>query len=245
VDLTKRLAGKKQAKLTFRGSDKRGVGNMGAKIQFANAALVGAEPKLVRQFCAIPGDEALGNTDGLTIICRFRAGPIGKRQALYSRGKPFQYFAFLSEAGTITAGVFIGGTEFSAGTETTLQEGQEALFAFTHDGEKVRLYLDGQPEAEGEAPGPTDYVAGTVYLGSYFGESQFFGGSILDTKVYSRPLTPAEITAASAEPPGAEQATVTDGLEGWWREPARADIALEDLSDNGRNGTIYREWGAP
>jgi len=221
------------------------VGNMGAKIQFANAALVAAEPKLIRQFCAIPGDEALGNTDGLTIICRFRAGPIGRRQALYSRGKPFQYFAFLSEAGTITAGVFIGGTEFSASTKTALQEGEEAVFAFTYDGQKVRLYLDGRLDGEADAPGPTDYVAGTVYLGSYFGESQFFSGTILDTKVYSRPLTAEEVATASAEPPGAAQAAVADRLEGWWRAPTRADVALEDRSGNGHNGTIYREWAGP
>jgi hypothetical protein len=245
VDLTERLAGRKQAKLTFRGLDKRGVGNMGARIQFANAALVPTEPKLIRQFCAIPGDAALGKTDGLSIVCRLRAGSIGKRQALYSRGRPFQYFAFLSDTGTITAGVFIGRTEFSAGTQTALQAGQEAVFAFTYDGQKVRLYLDGRPEAEAEAPGPTDYVAGTVYLGSYFGESQFFSGSTRDTKIYSRSLTPQEVAAASAEPPGAEQAAVADGLEGWWREPTRTDVVLVDLSGNGRNGTIYREWAGP
>jgi hypothetical protein len=216
---------------------------MGARIQFANAALVGAEPKLVRQFCAVPGDEALGSREALTIICRFQTGPIGKRQALYSRGKPFQYFAFLSETGSITAGVFIGGTEFSGGTQTALKQGQEAVFAFAYDGGKVRLYLDGRPEAEAEALGPTDYVAGTVYLGSYFGESQFFDGTIRDTKVYSRALTPEEIAQASAEALDAAQPAVGEGLEGWWREPQAADIALADRSGNGRDGTIYRQWG--
>ncbi len=245
VDLTERLADSKQAKLTFRGFDKRGVGNMGAKIQFANAAFVAAEPKLVRQLVAIPGDEGLGSTDGLTVFCRFRTGPIGRRQALYSRGKPFQYFAFLSETGSVTAGVFIGGTEFSAGTETMLKEGQEAVFAFTYDGEKIRLYLDGRQEGEEEAPGPSDYVAGTVYLGSYFAESQFFSGSLLDTRIYSRALTPEEIPQASAEPAGGDRPAIPEGLEGWWREPGQGDVALEDLSGNERSGTIYREWAAP
>ncbi|MGQ9731733.1 MAG: LamG domain-containing protein [Candidatus Zipacnadales bacterium] len=170
--------------------------------------------------------------EAFTVISRFRSRPLRHRQALYSRGKPFQYFAYINETGQITAGVFIRGQEVSATTQSAVQPGHEGTFASTYNISHLRLYLNGHQEAEVSAVGPTDYVAGTVYIGSYFGTSHFFKGTIAETLIYDRALSSEEIAAGE----------VPEGLVGHWRQPDWTAVRVEDLSGNDRHGTIMREW---
>ncbi len=231
VDLTERLAGKETATLTFRVADLGGVGNMGTVAQFSNAALVGAEPVLIRELVEMPGDEPLGDPEGFTVVSRFTMGPVGERQALFMRGAPYQYFAYVNEAGQITAGVFAQGVECSVTTETRVTEGETITAALVYDGAQARVYVDGELAGEVAAPGPIDYVAGTIHIGSYYSDGIVFKGTIHETRIYSRPL--------------ADLALLTDaGLEGRWVTPTSIDTFATDLSGNGKNGSILREWVA-
>lgn len=233
VEVTERVGGKKQVSLTLRGLDKRGVGNMGSVLRWSNVCLSSGPFALRRVLVNVPGAGSLSPREQLSVLLRLRPRTFGQRQALYAKAKPFQYFAYLREDGSLTAGVFINGRERSLSTPTKLEAGREYRFAFVYDGTEMRLYLNGQLEAATACTGEIDLGPGNLTLGSYFGTSQPFAGELQEVQVYNRALRAEELQA---------EAPPSEGLVGWWKPTEPGATVARDYSGSGNEGTLVREW---
>ena len=96
--------------------------------------------------------------------------------------------------------------------------------AATYDGEKVRLYVDGQDDGSFDASGALD-MNGDLKLGSRSIDSEFFRGAIDDVRIFSRNLDALELKIWS------------DELQLDQTEPDLSSISL--VSSNKRDNTTF------
>ena len=96
--------------------------------------------------------------------------------------------------------------------------------AATYDGEKVRLYVDGQDDGSFPASGALD-MNGDLKLGSRSIDSEFFRGAIDDVRIFSRNLDALELKIWS------------DELRLDQTEPDLSSISL--VSSNKRDNTTF------
>ncbi len=236
VDVTDALRGGGRATITFRGYDRRGVGNMGAVIRFASACLIAGPCKLERQCIEIPDCPGLNPQDAFTIVARFAPRRVGRRQHLWAKQKPMQYFAFLHESGALVAGVFVGRKEYSVTTRRKARPGAERVFALVLDRGELRSYLNGRLEARRRVPGKVDRGAGPLCIGAYSAAGPYFDGAIHEFKIFSRALSAEELkrameAAGAAEGakslafnPSCEQVDAQGRPLGWRVETAAPDV---------------------
>jgi hypothetical protein len=69
-------------------------------------------------------------------------------------------------------------------------------FAYTYDGSTHRLFVDGAEGADSDTP-PTTGAIASARLGGDFDNTESFAGQLDDIRIYSRPLTAAEVAALS------------------------------------------------
>jgi len=234
--------GGQDARLTLRARDVRGVGNMGVRIAFGRPRVVAGPFSLLGTTGEIPDEERLQPTEAFTILCRARIGKLGKRQALYAKGYPHQYFAFLTREGRVHAGIFISGKEVSLSSQSKVKVPSASWIAFVRDGEEIRLYLDGQLEGEARVPGTVDEGHGNLFLGSYPALTQpLEEGQLLEWAIYDRALTGRELEGATS---GQERAFPVDLLYeavGRWIF-SEEGTRLKEMSTGEQDGAIYRLW---
>ena len=196
IDVTERLRRKKTAAVAFRGFDKRGVGNMGARIRFANACLVAGPCELLSSAIEIPDCPALRSLDAFTIIVSFTPRQVGKRTLLYAKQKPMQYFAYQHESGHVAAGVHSGSAETSLLSKGKVKAGARSTLAFVFDAGRLSLFLNGVLQSEKQLDATIDAGNGPLTVGSYSSTQPFFEGVIQELQFYKRALSADELAHA-------------------------------------------------
>ncbi|HID06442.1 MAG TPA: hypothetical protein EYP10_04765, partial [Armatimonadetes bacterium] len=244
IEVTDALKDEREAVIAFRAMDKRGVSNMSVRIQFS-APLITAGPfELLYRTVEIPGAPVLNVRKEISVLLRIRPTAIGRRQGLYIKMPPIQYFGYLHERGTVTLGIFINGKEYRVNSKTQLQAGRTYHIAFTYDGRRMRIFVNGRLEGERRTTGAIDDGHGNLFIGSYRNMAQPFEGEIEELKLFARCLSSNEIqTDATAQFALEVKAqSLPMGLIGWWR-PAREKLIARDYSGNANDGSIYWRWG--
>lgn len=102
--------------------------------------------------------------------------------------------------GTLPSGHVLSlGAGVVASCDRALPTGWRHLAA-VRQGDRLRLYLDGQPAGESETFAGTDYdlTAAGRELTIGFGGHTWFHGAMSDLRLYDRPLAPAEAEALAA-----------------------------------------------
>lgn len=233
VDVTDAVQGRKQVTIAFRGLDKRGVGNMGAKILFGSPALVAGPFTLASLRGEVPGWSGLNLTTLFTVLVTFTIDTIGPRQALFDKAPPHQYFAYVHEDGHVVGGVFIDGKEHSLAGRTKLQPGDHAV-ALIYYGDRLVLMLDGDFDATADLSGEVDTGAGNLHLGQYARGAMPLHGRIATVGVWARPLGMTELLhAVSGQPP-------KNGLVGFWDLGGASGWSAPCQLQSGQPCTIYR-----
>lgn len=216
VDVTRYARPGRSLSLTFRGYDLRGVGNMGATIRFADAALV-AGPCTVRRSCVeVPDCPPLRVPKEFTIVMRFTPRRFGQRQSLYAKTNPFEYFAFQDESGRLVAGVFVGRKEVSVSSRETVTPGQVNTLAFVCGRGAVRLLVNGVPAGSRPVDGPVDLGAGPLCIGAYSATGPYYDGTIHEFAFYRRALPLAVLrdpNTAHVEAAAKRELTFNGGCE--------------------------------
>ena len=187
---------------------------------FGTAPRIAEDPALGRQVAAYDGtgasryDFADGfekTADALTLECTVRfddglvAGSTDEARGNFCGAKEAGGFSLTAYGDTLKMMVNIDGTYFGAGVP--IEEGVWYHATGTWDGKTVALYLDGEKVAETPTTGshlkpPTKEAAHQFFLGAdtnSAGDPQFHGtAAVANAGIYSRALTPEEITARYA-----------------------------------------------
>ncbi|QJE95256.1 LamG-like jellyroll fold domain-containing protein [Luteolibacter luteus] len=146
---------------------------------------------------------------------------------------------------------------FSCMLDRSLFEGKWAHVALTFDSTFLRLYVNGSEVAAHELPipGPVSETGGFVIGGHREGAGRNFDGLLDEIALWSRALSPSEITTLyhGGTPqtlPTEVSATDTDGdtLEDWWEvlcglDPENADDALADSDHDSVPAWLERASG--
>lgn len=104
--------------------------------------------------------------------------------------------------------------------------------AGTYDGTTMKMYINGVLDNSTAVTG-TSAATGTFYLGRNYEPIRTLNGSLDELRVWSRPLTAAELVANSC----AVSATAT-GLEAYWRLDEGTGLVAADLTGHGHAGTL-------
>ncbi len=232
VDITDRVRGRKQITIAFRGLDRRGVYNMGARMVFGRPMIIAGPATLVSVRAEVPGAEALNPQQALTVWVEFELAEVGRRQALFDKATSHRYFGFVHEDGHAVVGVFIDGVEYSAGGGTKLSPGLHTV-ALVYDGAQVKLYVDGKLDGARQASGRVRPRRGNLHFGQYAGGSIPIHGKILAAGVWRRALDEQGLAAI------AQGQTPTADIAGFWRIPDDAWIIPPEAGD-APACTVYR-----
>lgn len=206
-----------------------------------------------RQFLA---ESALGGTanPGYVISVGFRAAATDA-----SKVNLELHTSTVQPAGTASTAqpVPIAQGPFACELDRTLFENRWAHVVLTFDSTHLRLHVDGSEVAAHAlpTPGPAAETAGLILGGHRAGTGRNFDGLIDEVALWSRALTPAEITALhnSGTPPALPtevSAADTDGdtLEDWWEglhglDPEDAADALADADNDTVPAWLERSAG--
>ena len=232
VDITDRVRGRKQITVAFRGLDRRGVHNMGARMVFGRPMIIAGPAELVSVRGEIPNADALNPKGALTVWVEFELAQVGRRQALFDKAPPHQYFGFVHEDGHAVVGVFIGGAEYSVGGKKKLAAGRHNV-ALVYDGSQLKLYIDGQLDGTRQVTGEIRSGRGNLYLGQYSGGSIPIRGKILSAGVWLRALDERALRAIADGQPPAED------VAGFWRLADEA-WSIQPLAGDAPACTVYR-----
>jgi type IV pilus assembly protein PilA len=110
--------------------------------------------------------------------------------------------------------------------------------ALTHDytAKNIRMYVNGvQVSTQTHVDNVVPVASKNMVIGRYNGTTNTFPGAFDEVQVYSRVLTPAEVTAAAASPAGS---TSTTGLLAGYHFGEGAGTSANDYSPNNRDLTI-------
>ncbi len=230
VDLRPFVRPGKPFRLTFRGFDRRGVHNMGARIRFAGACISPGPFRLAAWSAEIPDCPALHPGAAFAVAARFLPGPFGKRRFLYAKTPPFQYFAYQHESGHIVAGVFAGRKEVSLQTQEKVIPGRENTLLFVYDHGDVRLFLNGKAQGRTRTGAPLAPGTGPLRLAAASAAGPYYDGTLRELRIFRKPVLPTDLATISRE-----------NLAGWWK-PTPAMIVARDLAGRCPDGAVYRTW---
>ena len=117
--------------------------------------------------------------------------------------------------------------------EAALPEDTWTHVAGTYDGEKLRLYIDGELAAEKAFTGTINHSTAPISIGSAPGGSYLWGGSVDEVRLWNVARTGEEIAAAMAAPitgaPGS--------LVGYWRFDEADGATVADASATAATAT--------
>ena len=82
----------------------------------------------------------------------------------------------------------------------TIQDGEWHFLAGTWDGDDIRLYIDGELEAEMPCKGELKPNDESLYIGARGGSQRFLTGALDEIKMYNYALTKEELLKDMAEP---------------------------------------------
>src|SRR6185437_13205490 len=166
----------------------------------------------VAQFGALEVLLALGAVAALIAMI-----PAARSRLASSGLKPGHVLALLGVFLTLVAIVRVS----VAASHT--RDGAAARFvALTHDGKRLRLYVDGAEVASTRAPGQPDRGAGFFTVGGGVGNGAGWSGTIDEVAIYNRPLTAHELqiqrrTGDGFGYPYKPSLKKTPGLIDYWR----------------------------
>ncbi|MBC7287719.1 MAG: beta-N-acetylglucosaminidase domain-containing protein [Armatimonadetes bacterium] len=224
VDVTSLLAGRESVTVGFRGICKRPVSNMGARIVFGRPMIVAGPARLACVRAEVPNAASLNPGRALTVWVDFELAELGRRQAIFDKGLPHQYFGFVHEDGHVVGGVFIGAAECGVSGSTKLTPGRHTV-ALIYDGSEVRLYVDGKLDGVRRAAGDVDTGSGNLHLGQYSGGSMPIAGNIAAAGVWLSVLDESALgLLASGQ-------LVREGIAGFWRISEAAWTVAPELGD--------------
>ena len=160
-------------------------------------------------------------------------------------------------ASTSTAPTALAQGPFPCSLDRSLFTNRWAHVAVTLDSHKLKLFIDGAMVAEHAlpVPGPVAEIGGLVIGGHRAGTGRNYDGLLDEIALWSRALTPEEITSLhhSGSPealPTAVSAADTDGdsLEDWWEwlsglDPNNAADAIADSDSDGVPAWLERTAG--
>lgn len=115
-------------------------------------------------------------------------------------------------------------------SNSTFSENRWYMISLTYDGSKLRMYVDGVLDAEGDGDGkPVDFQRlelGMSWTG--YPASQYFTGRIAELRVWDRALSTAEITANLCG-----TAVNSNGLRAYWKMNEGSGHIFYDSTKNG------------
>ncbi len=207
----------------------------------------------INDFVRIPHTPELALREAITVslwvrLDRAPQGPT-KNGFRFILAKPRlkSFSLVLEDDQTVQAAIHSGGERRSVRSRNILSIGQWTHVAFTYDGGSglMKLYLDGQLNAQGEwPPGLIDVDERPLFLGSAIsrdtpetqGGVRVFPGAIDEVRIYSRALPDEEVTALvqalpslPQSPPAPGRVTFTVQVDG---QPAPVRLIL--LSQDGQ-----------
>jgi hypothetical protein len=126
--------------------------------------------------------------------------------------------------------LFTGNNAVRTGFE--VEEGRWQHVAAVFDGETARFYLNGQPSEEHRVSFETNTAE--LWIGQSPGYRQGFEGRIDEVRIWSRPLSHAEIVANASEAPSGS----THGLLAYWTFEGVSGSKVRDSSRHGHHATL-------
>ena len=125
------------------------------------------------------------------------------------------------------------GTKYEVGKENIVEINKWFHIVGTYDGSKLRLYVNGELVAEGNACGNIG-SSESVRVGEN-GWAGSFSGSIDEVRILNRVMGADEIKQDYTN----KVYNPTDGVVGWWHFDENTGTTVSDTSGNGNDGTIY------
>ena len=119
-------------------------------------------------------------------------------QLLVKGPPPYNYTLDLNSNLLPASGFNSGNSEVSLLANTSTTSGKWHLLAFTNDGSTAIIYLDNVVVAT-KSVTTTVPTTGNIFVATYDGTQEFFGGSIDEIRLYNRALSAGEIGAMYVE----------------------------------------------
>jgi concanavalin A-like lectin/glucanase superfamily protein/fibronectin type III domain protein len=140
--------------------------------------------------------------------------------------------------GGVPGGYVTSGSHASAWGTTALAANAWTHVGMTYDGANVRLYLNGGLVATRPQTGALTASSGALSIGGSATWGEWFRGRIDDVRVYSRPLTAAEVQTDLTQPVVSAKPPPASSLVGAWSFDAGSGTTATDSSGRGNNGTL-------
>ena len=153
----------------------------------------------------VADDASLDLTDAMTIETWARIPPGGEGiQSAVEKGSAWmegEYnLAALYNGGTILQMRDLPANCADTNVGTSIQDGEWHFLAGTWDGAALRLYIDGNLDAEMECAGTLLTNDDPLFIGARGGSERFVTGALDEIKVYNYALSQAEIMADMENP---------------------------------------------
>lgn len=195
-----------------------------------------------------PDNPALFTSGLLTAEAWFKASAFGSGASIVNRRTAGNIGGFTLEAnasGQIQFFVYVGSTWYSTITPTGLSAGVWHHVAGTYDGANIKVYVDGQLNAQTAVSGAANNPSSALFLiGKNAAGGPYFNGLIDEPAVYATALSATRIAAHySAGRPASLFATTTyrqnvlaDQPSGYWRLDETSGTTAADISAGNRPG---------
>lgn len=183
-------------------------------------------------YITVPDSNVLTQTT-ITVSAWVNPSSTGTLKNIFSKASNNEYRYRLTATNQVQ--VLDRGATNIVTTTATVPINQWSLISFTGDSTGIKIYINGQLSTSGGTAFAPTNTTGVLTLGGNFANSELFGGSLDDIRLYSRVLSAGEISALySSYNVGLKVNAGENGLVAKWKLDGNA----KDSSPNAFNGTI-------
>lgn len=165
----------------------------------------------------------------ITMSSWIKPTSVGGYRRILAKSTSRDYVFMFNTDGKLLTQFSIANQAVYAGSTTTLTTNRWYHVSATYDGRAIRIYIDGVLDSTTLATGTIDNHGGVLNIGWDPASGSPFYGSIDETRIYNRALSPAEVSQLYNFAPGPV---------GYWNFEEGSENTINDTSGNGLTGTL-------